>query len=184
MILSRLLPAFAALAMSLPSWAAPAHTHGHATLRIAVDGGKLDVLLDTPLDGLVGFERAPRTDAERQAIRDAAAKLRAAGLFVPTAAAGCTQKSVKMSSPVLPPELLGEAPSSGGAPRKAGEHADLEASIAFECSNAAELKGLETTLLRTFSRIRKVDVQVAGPRGQSKSVLTPGKTAVTWQAPK
>jgi len=29
-----------------------------------------------------------------------------------------------------------------------------------------------------------VDVQVAGPRSQSKSVLTPGKTAITWQAPK
>jgi hypothetical protein len=184
MNLSRILLAFAAATVSLPSWAAPAHTHGHATLRVAVDGGKLDVLLDTPLDGLVGFERAPRTDAERQAIRDAASKLRAGGLFVPTPAAGCTQKSVKLVSPVLAPDLLGEAPSGAAAPRKSGEHADLEAAIAFECSNAAELKGLETTLLRTFTRIRKLDVQVAGPRGQSKTVLTPGKTAVTWQAPK
>lgn len=175
--------AFSLIAVPSVSLAAPAHTHGQAELRIAVDGNKLEIQLEAPLDSLVGFERAPRTDAERQAVRAAAAKLRGAGLFVPTPAARCTPQPVKLASAALPPDLLGEKQSAppGGKP---GDHADLEATYAFECANAAELKGLETTLLRTFPGIRKVGVEIAGARGQSKAVLTPGKSSVAWQPPK
>ncbi len=172
-----------AAGLPLAASAAPAHTHGQAELRIAVDGGRLEIQLDTPLDSLVGFERAPRTDAERQAVRAAAGKLRAAGLFVPTSAANCTAAPVKLASAALPPDLLGEqAPAQRNG--KPAEHADLEASFAFACANPSELKGVETMLLRSFPGIRKVAVEIAGPRGQSRSVLTPGKSAIAWQPPK
>jgi len=48
--------------------AAPqAHEHGVARLSVAVDGKRRTIELDAPLDGWLGFERAPRTDAERKA---------------------------------------------------------------------------------------------------------------------
>ena len=41
--------------------------------------------LELPLDSLLGFERAPRTDAERKAAADVLARLRSGGtLYVPT----------------------------------------------------------------------------------------------------
>ena len=68
--------------------AAGAHQHGVAQLEVAADGNSLTVTLDTPLDNLLGFERGPRTDAERKAVQAMAQRLRdAARLVVPAAAA-------------------------------------------------------------------------------------------------
>ena len=54
-------------ATALPAWAAKAHQHGVARLDVAVEATRVTLYLDTPLDNLLGFERAPRTDAERKA---------------------------------------------------------------------------------------------------------------------
>ena len=62
-----------------------------AKLDVAVEPSRVTLELDTPLDNLLGFERAPRTDAERQQADAAVAKLKAAaGLFRIDNAAGCT----------------------------------------------------------------------------------------------
>jgi hypothetical protein len=57
--------AMAALAGATPALAASPHEHGVARLDVAVDAGRVSFSLETPLDNLLGFERAPRTDAER-----------------------------------------------------------------------------------------------------------------------
>ena len=54
-----------------------AHVHGVAKMDIAVEPKTIVVHLETPLDNLVGFERAPRTDSERQRADEAVARLRA-----------------------------------------------------------------------------------------------------------
>jgi hypothetical protein len=70
--------------------AAGAHQHGVASLELVADGNSLTVTLDSPLDNLLGFERGPRTDAERAKVRAMAQTLRTnATLVVPAAAAGC-----------------------------------------------------------------------------------------------
>ena len=75
-----------ALVLALPLAAAGAlagpHVHGVAAIDIAVEGRALVVLLDMPLDSVVGFERAPRTAAERRAAADALARLRDAGAWL------------------------------------------------------------------------------------------------------
>ena len=88
-------------ALTLPVQAAPAaHEHGVARLSVAVDGRTLSVELDAPLDGLLGFERPPRTDAERKAAADLLQRLRdPAALFRPDAAAGCSAGAVTVSAP-------------------------------------------------------------------------------------
>ena len=64
-----------ALAMIPAAWAAPAHVHGEAKLEIVVDGGEFAIRFESPLDGLLGFERAPRTAAEKQAVQTMKATL-------------------------------------------------------------------------------------------------------------
>jgi hypothetical protein len=55
--------------------AAP-HVHGVVALDVALEGPRVVLSLKAPLDSLVGFERAPRTDAERRAAADVPARLR------------------------------------------------------------------------------------------------------------
>lgn len=167
--------------------AAPAlapHTHGAAELRITVEGGQLEIALESPLDNLLGFEHPPRTEAERAAVRAMAAKLRQAQtLWVPTPAAGCLLSRVELASSALAPELLGGPGPAARARAPAPEvdaHADLDASFAFVCAAPAELKGVDVGLLQAFPGFRRLAVQVVGPRGQSATVLTPGKRAVRW----
>jgi len=64
-----------------------AHVHGAARLQVAVDGNTLNLQLETPLASLVGFEHAPRTNQQKQALQAMAERLRQAGeIFTPTPA--------------------------------------------------------------------------------------------------
>ncbi|MEF7613088.1 DUF2796 domain-containing protein [Aquincola sp. MAHUQ-54] len=164
------------------AWAQPhghaghaAHQHGKASLDIAVERQSLAVQIETPLDSLLGFERAPRTDAERQAAAQALAKLREADkLLVVDPAAGCTLAKVDIDAPVLgEPGGQPQAPQAGhGAQGAHEDHAELQAAVEFRCTDASLAKYIDVGLADAFRRIRTIDVQVAAPQGQLKRTLT------------
>jgi hypothetical protein len=141
-----------------------AHEHGVAKLDIAVETGKLTIELDSPLDNLLGFERAPRTDAERKAADAAVAQLRAAQLmFVIDPAAACTLDTVELSSAAL---KLGHPD-----PKEEQEgHADIDGSFEFKCADATKATFIDVGLFG-FARLQRVEVQVATPRAQFKREL-------------
>lgn len=167
-----------------------AHVHGVAELRVTLDGEALRLVLTTPLENLVGFERAPRDEAERDAIRRAATRLRdAAALYTPSAGANCVLREVSLASPAIDPALLGgtAAPASGGAPGAGprptappakDDHVDLEAVMSYRCANPAALREIEVNLLKAFTGLRRIDAQVAGPTRQSVTRLTGNRRAV------
>lgn len=86
-----------ALACAMPVAAQQsAHVHGFATLDLVVEDGELVIEFSVPADSLVGFENAPSTAAERQAVDDALAKLRdPARLFALPSSAGCELHEVE-----------------------------------------------------------------------------------------
>jgi hypothetical protein len=150
-----------------PAWAAgKAHQHGVLKLDVALQGSKLTITMQAPLDNLLGFERAPRTDAERKAAADVLARLRSpdkgAPLFVTDAAAQCTLGKAEVQAAVLEPTAK---------PASKEEHADLDASYEFTCAKPDELRTLEVGLFEAYKRTQRIDVQVAGPKGQNKVTL-------------
>jgi hypothetical protein len=152
---------------SAPTWSAgKAHEHGALKLDVAIEGNRLTITMDVPLDNLLGFERAPRTDAERKAAADVLARLRSpdksTALFVTDAAAQCTLSKAEVQAPVLEP---------GAKPAAKEEHADLDASYEFSCAQPGELRSLDVGLFDAYKRIQRIDVQVAGPKGQAKVTL-------------
>ncbi len=170
-----------ALVATLPAaHAGKAHEHGVAKLDVAIEGNTLTVALESPLDSLLGFERAPRTDAERKAAADMLARLRSGGaLFRIDAAAQCTLRKAEVIAPVL--EAAGKAPVAATAAKapvaataaKAAEsdHADLGASYEYTCAQPSQLRTLELELFDAFKRMQRIEVQVAGVQGQSKMTL-------------
>lgn len=151
-----------ALSLAFPAWAGKAHEHGVARLDLAVDGNTLTVTLDTPLDGLLGFERAPRSEAEKRAADQAVATLRAAdALFAIDPAARCAPASVTLESAPL---KLGTA-----APARNDGHGDLEGEFVFRCETAPAF--VDVSLFKAFPRLSRLDVQVATPKGQRRQVL-------------
>lgn len=145
-----------------------AHVHGLMHLDIAIDKKLLTLQLASPLDSLLGFERRPRTAAERQAA-DALLKQMAdaATLFKPDAAAQCVPTKVNIESAAL--QSTSQAEGRNG--NKESEHADLEASYEFHCAHPDKLTAVEIGLFVAFKRLQKIEVQVAGAKLQSKQTL-------------
>jgi hypothetical protein len=153
-----------ALATSGPAPAAGPHQHGTATLDIAVDVGRVSVVFDTPLADLLGFERAPRTDAERRRVEAVVATLRDGGrLFRIDPAAACTLARVELDSAVLG---LGDA----GAPARDG-HADLQGRYDFDCRQGGRATYVEVGLFEAAAGLQRLELQLATPRGQMKATL-------------
>lgn len=151
-----------ASSVAASAWAGKAHEHGAARLDVALEGSTLTIELETPLDGLLGFERAPRTEAEKRAADAAIATLRAAdALFGIDPAAQCKAVSVALSS--APLKLGGAAASNGDG------HADLDGEFTFRCQAAPAW--LDAGLFEAFPRLTRLDVQVAAPKGQRRLVL-------------
>jgi len=168
----------AATALALPAVAQQqqAHVHGKLSLDVAVDEKTITLSLEAPLDNFLGFERAPRTDEERQRVADMQAKLKAADkLLLPDPAAGCKLDKVVLSSAVL-----------GWGDAKAGHahdhdddddddhdhdhghdhdhdhsHADIDADITFTCAKAAQAQFIDIKLFDAYKGIRSIDAQVA-----------------------
>lgn len=150
-----------------------AHVHGVGTLDIAVDAKKIVVQFDTPLDNLVGFERAPRTDAERKRVDEAVARLKAGDqMFKFDAAAGCKLAMVELNSAALG---LGKP----GATAAKDGHAELDASWEFDCNDGAKAAFVDVGLF-TFNPLKRVQVQLALPKGQLKRELKRPNTRIVF----
>ncbi len=154
--------------------AGKAHQHGVARLDVSLEGQSLSLELESPLDDLIGFERAPRTDAERQRVQAAADRLRQAGaLFQPDADAQCVAGPVVLHAPVVG---LGE--KAAAAPGQRADHADLHARFVFECARPQALQQVKVGLFQAFTSLKRIETQVASPRGQARRVLTPASASL------
>lgn len=170
------------------------HEHGVARLAIHVEGDLLDLRLRVPLQTVLGVETAPRTEKQRQAVRNMAATLHDPySLFLPTAAAGCTADHVTLQSDALAAELLSgsgppaaatavpaSAPPAAARKATAPAHAELEASTRFRCAKSQALTGLQVRMFDVFPALRQIDAGITTPRGESGARLSPTRTSLTW----
>lgn len=151
--------------------------HGQVRLEVLVDGPTVLIRMQAPLDDLLGFDRAPRSDAERQAVDDLVARLRAAdALFAIDRVANCKLGPVELRSAVL-----GLGPQAAAA--EAGDgHADLDASFAFNCTNAVAAKYVDLGLFGAFKSVRQIDARISAPQGQFQRSLKRPATRLAWNA--
>jgi Protein of unknown function (DUF2796) len=188
----RLSTAVALAAFVTHTAAGPAHEHGVARLQVAVSASGITIHMESALDNLVGFERAPRTAAERAAVAAALQKLNdAAALFRVDSAAACAGGEVTVQAPLWQPTSPQAGAGSNAAPAAtasppskapaAPEHADLDASYEFKCATALRAQHIETRLFEAFPRLKRVEVQRVTARGQGKVVLRPGQTRLPLQ---
>ncbi len=161
------------------------HSHGSVALDVAIDNQSITIMMEAPLDNFLGFERAPRTDAERKQVDALVARLNAAeSLFVPDPGSGCTVSQVTLQSQALG---LGTAKSGTPASSKAGkqtahdeEHADIDATFVFACTGPKQARYIDVALFGAFKRIRSIDVQLATGDGQFKRKLTRSASRLSW----
>ena len=149
-----------------------AHVHGVVALEAALDGGTLDVTLRAPLDSLLGFERPPRSDAEKRAAQALQTRLGTdPAMLRPDPAAACTPAGV---------ELISAALGLGTAPPDADGHAELEARWRFSCTAPDKLGHLDLGFVGTYRGIGRVEATTVGAKGQHKAVLRRPAQRLAW----
>jgi hypothetical protein len=103
------------------------------------------------------------------------ATLRAADkLFDIDPAGNCKLGPVNLQSPALG---LGQASAADAA---GGAHADMDATFAFNCTNATAVKYIDVSLFTAFKGPRQIDVQIASPKGQFQRSLKRPNTRLAW----
>jgi hypothetical protein len=179
----------AAVAAAADRREAGVHEHGAGELSVALDGNDLEISLEGPADNFVGFEYAPRTAAERKALADAEATLRAPDrLFVLPAAAGCRLQSATVEAPHAD---TGDAAKDSAPAGKAvsddkdhgddhddehGDedgHSEFSAVYAWRCGRPEALDSLRVQVFARFPGTERLDAQVATPAGQKAVTLKP-----------
>lgn len=165
-----------------------AHEHGVARMNISVEGNEVEIEMKSPLANFLSFEHRPETEAQRQEVRDMAAKLRRPGaLFVLTEEAQCRQTGLDMDSGVLDDALL--LPEGRSGKHKAGHghaheapegHADIGIELEFHCKHPEKLRSLTAPIFRQFPALREIEAQMVTPAGQRSAELTPESDMVRW----
>lgn len=157
-----------------------AHVHGQGELEIVQDGNGLFISLYSPLENVLGFEREPRTDAERVKARRVVSLLKANGLFAFSPEAQCKRTGHKLYSEILNPHSHGPADDHQHHDDANG-HSDFRASYEFECEQPAKLKVIDVRVFRQFSGFEKIEVQALFPKGQIGASLTPKQSTLVVQ---
>lgn len=170
---------FMSLGFCMAAYAAP-HVHGAATLQIAIDGKNVGVTLISPLESLLGFERAPRNDKEHQAVQKMMMQLNNPAVWlIPSAAARCTPAKPQVNAPALESK---RHKSHGHGPHEKHdeEHAELEVIISFHCAEPAALRTMEVRLFDAFPRLQRLQAEVAAPGKQAAANLTRERNVLSW----
>lgn len=159
-----------ALATPMAGTASGGHSHGHvhgqARLDLTLEAGALKLEVELPMEILTGFERAPRTDDERQRLARALETLRSGGLFRPTADAACTpsRQTLRWAGSNEPATAQGTLPGEE-------THTDVLLTHEFDCDRPARLAAVDIGLFDAFSRLRRIEARIAGPAGtQARSL--------------
>ena len=173
-----------------------AHVHGEAILQLVIDDSGALATFKSPAADIVGFERHPETDAEKQAVADALAQLSDfTALFTLPEAAGCTIDHAHADFEV---EAAGDDHEDhdhheeGEEHHDEGEehhhedehhdedemqaevgHAEFHAEFEMTCADTSSLTSLQTSVFDLFPSLEALEVEAVTPAGQSGAELTP-----------
>jgi len=161
-----------------------AHLHGKVVVNIALEGKLLSVELDAPAVNVIGFEHAPRTDAQKREVA-AVDRWLASGVGVigVSAAAGCARQQVDYT----PPAFDGDDHDhdhdhdhdAGGKDEGAGEsHADYRARFTYTCANPAALPWADLWLVRRLKNVAEIEVNLVTPQAQTQRTLGADATRI------
>jgi len=136
-----------------------AHQHGHAELSLAIDGTRIDLLLESPAYNLAGFEHEPQTEAQRQQLARVREWLRTTPL-VDTLPASCTLSDSRIQ------QVHGHDHNEHDHSAGEQSHSDFEVTQTLECPGLADSGSLSTPLLTEAEHMEELTVRWAGSRGQ------------------
>lgn len=150
------------------------HEHGTATLSIAWSGNDMEIDLDTPGFNLFGFEHAPTTDEETQAINTAVQDLESGALLRLNSEAACLVTDATTVTTMMSHEGEEDAEHDETDHGEEEEvHSDVEAQFSLSCESPEDIQSLDlSAFFERFPNFEVLNVQWVSDTGQSAAELT------------
>ena len=169
-----------------------AHEHGRGTLDIVAEGEELVVEFRIPAANVVGFEHAPRDDAEHEAVRMAAETFRdPASVLVLPAEAECEVEEAEAGIVGMGAEEHEEEGDDHGHAKEEHEeegehsadsdgeaHSELRATYHFHCHAPERLVRIEVRVFEHLRDAEEIDVRVVTATAQTAMELHPGEAVI------
>lgn len=167
-----------------------AHVHGQVELNIAQDAHDLLIEITAPGADVVGFEHAPKTDAETQRLNQALENLNTAdALFTLSERARCHLETASVH------HTLGghddhdhdhdqhddhdHDHDHDGHDHHDHQHGSFTVQYQYHCDQIQELKQIDTHWFQLFPSTQKMDVNLLTETQQTATELRPGQTRIS-----
>lgn len=154
-----------------------AHEHGVGTLNIAQEGSGLQIELESPAVNIVGFEHAPNSEEEHEALESALKKLKdGVAFFVLSEEAGCRLVSADVETPLAghddhDHDEEDHHDHEGEEHEHESAHADIDAAWQFTCEHPEMLNGVNVHLFDAFPKTQRLNVQYITEKQQGAASL-------------
>jgi len=154
--------------------AADSHTHGDATLGIALEGKTLTIELDSPLYNILGFEHVAETAEQKAAAEKAETRLATgASLFTFNSEAGCSPNADNISVDLGADDHDDEHGDEHGE-----SHKDVILTYEYTCQRPDNLNSVSVGLFEHFQNLTELDLVFLGPNTQKQVELSADRTRV------
>lgn len=137
------------------------HQHGHAQIDLLLEANQLHLDFTSPAANLLGFEHAPRTEAQQLQLAQLHRQLTQAQLLALPDNAQCKLHSEQLNNP------LSQDPAHQA-------HADIQLQQQWHCAHPQAFTALDfSPLFEAFAGIEQLHLQLIAPHGQQGAQLTP-----------
>lgn len=139
------------------------HTHGKASLFLAVDGKSIAVELEAPAINVLGYERTPKNKSDKakwaQFKKNWSHQLK--GVIDFDKKLKCKMTDKKFELHILE------------------KHAQIEAKATFSCQSTVAKSKAKIHLIKTYKGLKSVDVNLLGEKGPARIEIKKKQETVT-----
>mgnify|MGYP006150972361 CR=1 FL=1 len=160
-----------------------AHEHGHASMQVVLEGDELSINIEAPGMDIVGFEHAPKGDAEKGRIQQAVGQLenmkamfslpeKALCSFTEAHAEHASLEADKDDGHSDHKDAQKPSDNKDSHKDKASNHSVFHAHYAWRCKEPEALGYIEARYFEVFPATAEIEALIIGPNGQSAQELT------------
>lgn len=137
-----------------------AHVHGEAELNLLIDGTTIAIELKSPALNVLGFEHEPKTDKEKEVVKQANKKLSNYKNIISIAGLSCQVVESEIESPYGSEHEEGHHEHDHHDEDHHSEdddHGDYYLSYSLRCENTNKLKTIEVKVFDNFQGFETIE---------------------------
>ena len=149
-----------------------AHLHGYVELTAVMEGGNLEINIESPAANIIGFEHRPTSSEQLQTIALAKQVLESPAELFTFSGSDCSPTLVRANFL----DLISDDQNDGHHHEHQGNkqsHSEVIASYQFACVPQEKLKAIRVNLISLFPGIKKIKAMWLTDTKQGAVALTP-----------